>query len=255
MASKNQLKWVRKLHQQKYRQQEGLFLAEGVKVVDELLRSRLEVVYVFATEIWIENNPQSNDDVIKVSPKELETISTLMQPNQVLAVARIPHISDAVGAKKGWSLLLDKISDPGNMGTIIRTADWFGFDHIFVAQHSAEIWNAKVIQAAMGSVFRIPVQVVDNTVKFLESFKERQPVYGMLLDGMPIQQVRFAEPGIVIIGNESKGISPELYPSISHRITIQGADPKGQGRAESLNASLATAIVCYEINRQVNIGK
>jgi TrmH family RNA methyltransferase len=140
------------------------------------------------------------------------------------------------------------------MGTIIRAADWFGFDNIFIAQHSAEIWNPKVIQAAMGSVFRIPVQVID-TLQFLESVKGRQPVYGMLLDGMPIEQIRFTEPGIVIIGNESRGISPELLTHISYRITIQGAVPDGQGRAESLNASLATAIVCYEISRQINIGK
>lgn len=254
MVSKNQLKWVRKLHQQKYRQEEGFFLAEGVKVVDELLSSNIEVVHLFATETWIDDNPQVHREVIPVSPKELETISTLMQPNQVLAVARIPESSAMLPTTEGWSLLLDRISDPGNMGTIIRTAHWFGFNGVFVAQHSAEIWNPKVIQAAMGSVFRIPVQVV-NAVQLLESVKNGHPVYGTLLEGTPIQQNQFNKPGIVLIGNESHGISPELLPLISHRITIAGGEMSAQGRAESLNASLATAIVCYEISRQTKIGK
>ena len=254
MASKNQLKWVRKLHQQKYRQEEGLFLAEGVKVVDELLSSKLEVVHVFATEAWIEDNPQVKREVIAVSPKELETISTLMQPNQVLAVARIPVSGEMLSIEGGWSLLLDRINDPGNLGTIIRTADWFGIPEVFVAEHSVEIWNPKVIQAAMGSVFRMSIHVVDP-ISFLGSRRGQQPVYGMLLDGMPIGQDTLNEPGIVVIGNESRGISPELMPAITHRITIPGADAIGQGRAESLNASLATAIVCYEISRQINGGK
>lgn len=253
MASKNQLKWVRKLHQQKYRQEEGLFLAEGVKVVNELLSSNMEVVHLFATEAWIEDNPQVTREVITVSPKELETISALMQPNQVLAVARIPQTGKILPNEAGWSLLLDKINDPGNLGTIIRTADWFGIPQIFVAEHSVEIWNPKVIQAAMGSVFRMSIQVVDP-VGFLESRRGQQPVYGMLLDGIPIGQESLNEPGIVVIGNESRGISPELMPAITHRITILGADASGQRRAESLNASLATAIVCYEISKQVNSG-
>ncbi|GAB1402838.1 MAG: RNA methyltransferase [Lentimicrobiaceae bacterium] len=249
MAGKNQLKWVKKLHQQKYRQQHGLFLAEGVKVVDELLASRLEVISVFATDEWVKSHPPATMEIIPVSSKELEIISTLKQPNQVLAVGRIPQIPPPEHYNKGWSLMLDMISDPGNMGTIIRIADWFGFERLLVARHSVDIWNPKVVQAAMGSLFRVPVHVVDP-VLFLESVNNQLPVYATLLNGKPVNEVQFAQKGIVVIGNESRGISPQLMPYITHRITIPAARQMDEPGAESLNASMATAIVCYEINRQ-----
>jgi TrmH family RNA methyltransferase len=146
-------------------------------------------------------------------------------------------------------LALDQVRDPGNLGTIIRTADWFGIDRIVAASGSVDIWNPKVVQASMGSVFRIPFHYVDLQ-QFLNTHAAHVPVYGTLLEGEDVTTVRFKSGGIVVIGNESHGISEQIRPLITERITIPGALKGPNGRAESLNASIAAALICYEIRRQ-----
>ncbi len=253
MLSKNRKKLIDSLRLQKYRQREGLFVAEGVKLVDELLASLLKTVSVFATMEWIAGNKHSaklhNLEVVEIDQHELAKISTLATPNQVLAVARIPDLSLPGSLKGKWVLALDQIRDPGNLGTIIRTADWFGIDCIVAANGSVDIWNPKVVQASMGSVFRMPVYYVDMP-QFLEEHSKEMPVYGTLLEGQDVTKLKFAHDGIVVVGNESHGISESVMPFISEKITIPSAAGAGRGGAESLNASIATAVICYEIRRQ-----
>lgn len=237
----------------KFRQEEGLFIAEGIKLVDELLKSDFRIRQIFATTEWIKGGyiPANRYlvEIVEVSEAELERISTLGTPNQVLAVAYIPakiSIPDIAGE---WVLLLDQIRDPGNLGTIIRTADWFGINRIVAANNSVDMWNPKVVQASMGSVFRMPVHYAD-AVDFLTDCSGQLPVYGTLLEGEPLGKHPFEPGGIVVIGNESHGISDKIIPFITSRITIPAALAGSYGRAESLNASIATAIICYEIRRQ-----
>lgn len=253
MLSKNQLKLVNSLRLQKYRQEHGLFIAEGVKLVDEALKSSFEIHQLFATPEWIAAGhlPKNRQlvDIVEIGLNELNKISALTTPNQVLAVIKIPSGIPAPDASGEWALLLDQIRDPGNLGTIIRTADWFGIDRIIAAASSVDIWNPKVVQASMGSVFRMPVHYTDIH-EYLSNNQNRVPVYGTLLEGEDISGVKLGKEGIVVIGNESHGISDSVKPFITTKITIPAADAGNCGRAESLNASIATAILCYEIRRQ-----
>lgn len=253
MLSKNQLKLIKSLRLQKYRLEEMLFVAEGIKLVDELLRSDFGIHQIFATSEWISAGhlPQNRYlvEIVEISQAELDRISVLSTPNQVLALAQIPAFSQLPKIKGEWVLALDQIRDPGNLGTIIRTADWFGIDRIVAANSSVDVWNPKVVQASMGSVFRMPVHYTDLELFLAENYKE-VPVYGTLLEGISLSDVELKPDGIVVIGNESHGISDKLKPYISSKITIPAAGIGVSGRAESLNASIATAIICYEIRRQ-----
>lgn len=253
MISKNQLKLVNSLRLQKYRLEHGLFIAEGVKLVDEALKSNFDIYQIFATTEWISfgHLPKNRYlvEVVEISQAELEKISALATANQVLALVKLPsgiHLPDPAGE---WTLLLDQIRDPGNLGTIIRTADWFGIDRIVAAENSVELWNPKVVQASMGSVFRMPVHYTDIE-KYLSDNAQRVPVFGTMLQGEDIFNIQMGTEGIVVIGNESHGISDAVKPFITRRITIPAATAGSLGRAESLNASIAGAIICYEIRRQ-----
>jgi len=253
MLSKNQLKLVNSLRLHKYRQEHGLFIAEGVKLVNEALKSSFEIHQIFATPEWIDAGHLPDGrylvDVVEITQAELEKISALSTPNQVLALVKIPSGIPVPDASGEWALLLDQIRDPGNLGTIIRTADWFGIDRIIAATSSVDIWNPKVVQASMGSVFRMPVHYTDIHA-YLSGNLDRVPVYGTLLEGEDISGVKLGKDGIVVIGNESHGISDSVKPFITRKITIPAANAGSSGRAESLNASIATAILCYEIRRQ-----
>jgi TrmH family RNA methyltransferase len=253
MLSKNQLKLVNSLRLHKNRQEHGFFIAEGVKLVDESLKSSFEIRQLFATPEWIAAGhlPEGRHlvDVVEISLSDLNKISALTTPNQVLALVKIPSDIPVPDASGEWVLLLDQIRDPGNLGTIIRTADWFGIDRIIAATSSVDIWNPKVVQASMGSVFRMPVHYTDiNT--YLSENQNKVPVYGTLLEGEDISGIKLGKEGIVVIGNESHGISDMVKPFITRKITIPAANAGVSGRAESLNASIATAILCYEIRRQ-----
>lgn len=253
MLSKNQQKLVNSLRLLKFRQEEGLFIAEGVKLVNELLKSNFQIRQIYATPEWIKAGhiPANRYlvEIVEVSQAELEKISALGTPNQVLAIAYVPakiSIPDITGE---WVLLLDQIRDPGNLGTIIRTADWFGINRIVAANNSVDVWNPKVVQASMGSVFRMPVHYVE-AAEFLSAYSGKIPVYGTLLEGEPLGKLPLNPGGIVVVGNESHGISDKIIPFITRRITIPAAMEGKDGRAESLNASIAAAIICYEIRRQ-----
>lgn len=240
MLSSSQKKFVNSLKQKKFRSQHQSFIVEGVKMIDELLQSDYEVVEIFATNPWKEKN--STIDCIEVSEKELKSISSLQTPNEVIAVVKQKDIQLA-DVSCHLSIALDAIQDPGNLGAIIRTADWFGINNIICSENTVDVYNSKVMQATMGSFFRVNI-VYSNLDKFFSS-NEGLIVYGAFLKGENIYEKQIGSKGsVLLMGNESKGISGELIPFITDNITI----PKFGG-AESLNVSTATAIFCYECMR------
>lgn len=256
MLSRSQSKLIASLRLGKYRSEEGMFVVEGVKMVGELLASNFQIKTIFATEAWIAGKHLPPDrylvDIEEINEAELKKISVLTTPNQVLAVTYIKTYKNPGFLAGEWVLALDQIRDPGNMGTIIRTADWFGISRIVASNGTVDLWNAKVVQASMGSIFRMPVHYV-NLPNYLEEAQKLTPVYGAFMEGSPIDSITLGKQGVLVIGSESHGISPEIEAMITKKITIPSAMADDDGRAESLNASLATAILCYEINRQKSL--
>ena len=246
MIPKQQISFVRSLQQKKYRQMYGKFLVEGDKLVRELLTSPFNIQAIFKTAGWNTDIQRGKIEVIEVSEEELRKISTHENPNQVLAVAEIPLADIAISAKSlkpALYLACDNLSDPGNAGTIIRTADWFGVTDIFFSEDSVDIFNPKVVSAAKGSLFRMKCHYVDLNQLFTNN--PELPVYGTYMDGEDIYKTRLAGNAIILIGNEANGIGEELAPFIKHKISIPNF-----GKAESLNAAVAAGIVMGEFRHR-----
>ncbi len=242
MLSKSIEKYVNSLKQKKYRLEEGCFIAEGEKLATELLASDWRIDKIIATANWIQENQQrwSNKQVtvIEASAAEMERITMLTQPSGVLLVVEMMHTDiDEATVKSSLSLVLDDIRDPGNMGTIIRIADWFGIPYIFCSEECVDVYNPKVIQASMGSVTRVKVMEMKLTALF-DRFPSLQ-VYAARLNGENIFSAALAQEAFIIIGNEARGISDSLKPYIQKDLTIPAF-----GKAESLNAGVAAGIVC-----------
>lgn len=240
MLTKAQAKYIQNLGHKKLRDDENAFVAEGPKLVTELLKySSLQLHNIFAVEEFIIENKVEKDAIL-VSNQELERISFLTSPNQVLAIFKKPEFKTQTTYKGFISLMLDTIQDPGNMGAILRTADWFGISTIICSKSSADVFNPKVVQSTMGSIARVQVIYAD-----LEEFiaqNEIPPIYATTLNGLPLNGIGKISEGIVLIGNESKGISDELIALSQHKLKIPG-----RGRAESLNAAVATGIVLSQL--------
>lgn len=252
MLSTNQIKHIRSLHQQKFRKTYKLFLAEGPKIVNELRHSNFEIDTILALPSWIENNRKKlseNTELIPLTTKELKRISTLKTPNEVVAVVIIPEQkNEKPDAKKELVLVLDDIRDPGNLGSIIRTADWFGIRQIVCSSKCVEVYNPKVVQSTMGSMFRVQVSYQDLSELFHARAKNT-PVYGALLEGKNIYKETLALNGFLVIGSESHGLSKEVLRHVTHPLLIPAFGPNKSQHAESLNASVATAILCSEFRR------
>ncbi len=242
MLSSSKIKWLKSLSQKKFRKQEGLFIAEGDKIVKELLSSSFEVKGIYAIESWAENaSLPANITPQIVSAKELERISSHASPNQALAVVQIPDNHPNFELHNRFTLVLDNIQDPGNLGTIIRTADWFGVRNIVCSEDTAEVYNPKVIQATMGSFMRVNVSYT-KLEEFFSKIPQGFPVMGALLEGENIFETELPSEGIIVTGNESKGISAAVRSYISGKLFI----PRGVDNAEqpeSLNAAIATGII------------
>jgi TrmH family RNA methyltransferase len=229
-----------------------MFVVEGPKLVDELLKSDFSTEAIFALESWIDEKKNIINevvDLVKIKAKELDRISGLKTPNQVLAIAKLP--SNPGIHKSIFSelvIMLDEIKDPGNLGTIIRTADWFGIQHLICSKDSVDAFNPKVVQASMGSVFRMKIYYEDLK-SLLSDIDSTTQVYGALLNGENIYKIQKANSGIILIGNESKGIAEELFPYITKRVSIPSYAATANGGPESLNASIATALFCAEFRR------
>ena len=241
MISKTRLKQIRLLHQKKQRDLEGLFIAEGPKVVEELLNSGFPVKELFATSEFKTDNLKC--PVQLVSQKELESISALATPNQVLGVFGAVLLQpDPETMKQELVLALDDIRDPGNLGSIIRIADWFGIHHILCSTSCVEVFNPKVVQASMGSMARVCMYYVDLE----HMLKKFDPVYAAVLDGKNIYSEPLTPAGVILIGNESQGISTGAMKHVTRILTI----PRLSQAADSLNAAVATAVICSEFRRR-----
>ena len=238
MLSKNQIKLIRSLELKKNRKRENLFVAEGPKVVGDLLKAGFHPHSIFST--------QPHDNAQTVTEDELRRISFLQHPQEVLALFEISPTSSLQLPPSSLSLALDGIQDPGNLGTIIRIADWFGISTIFCSQDTADCYNPKVVQATMGSIAHVNI-VYGDLVKLLS--ETTLPVYGTLLDGENIYQQELTKEGIIVMGNEGNGISQEVRPLITHRLLIPNFSTQGE-TAESLNVAIATAITCSEFRRR-----
>lgn len=254
MISKNKIKYIRSLELKKNRNKEGVFVAEGHKVVDDLLALQPALLIV-ATAEWLKGKQLGAEtEVIEITDEELKKVSFLQHPQQVLAVFRQDQATaiDSFGFSgidtTELSLALDGVQDPGNLGTIIRIADWFGIIHIYCSQDTADVYNPKVVQATMGSIARVKVEY-GNLLGLVESLSADVPVYGTLLDGENIYQQPLENRGLIVMGNEGKGISPALAQKVNRRLLIPNF-PEGRPTADSLNVAIATAITCAEFRRQ-----
>ena len=258
--SKNQIKFIRQLEQKKFRRREGLFVAEGTKVVGDLL-AHYQPHSLFATPDWLASNsvpelsrsvvpePVEGQDgpiVTEVSPEELSRISFQQHPQQVLALFPIPS-HPFTFSPLHLSLALDGIQDPGNLGTIIRIADWFGIQTIFCSEDTVDAWNPKVVQATMGSIARVNI-IYTSLVELIDTLPDDYPVYGTLLDGDNIYTQPLTPHGLIVMGNEGNGISPEIRQKVNHRLLIPSY--RNDDTAESLNVAIATAITCAEFRRR-----
>ena len=255
MISKNKIKYIRSLELKKNRNKEGVFVAEGHKVVDDLLALQPALLIV-ATAEWLKGKQLGAEtEVIEVTDEELKKVSFLQHPQQVLAVFRQEQATaiDSFGFSgidtTELSLALDGVQDPGNLGTIIRIADWFGITHIYCSQDTADVYNPKVVQATMGSIARVKVEYGD-LLALVESLPADVPVYGTLLDGNNIYQQQLENRGLIVMGNEGKGISPAMAKKVNRRLLIPNF-PEGRPTADSLNVAIATAITCSEFRRQL----
>ncbi|MBL7800201.1 MAG: RNA methyltransferase [Chitinophagales bacterium] len=224
----------------------GKFLVEGHKTVIELISSSFIVDKIYATSDWDNANAhQRKIEIETVTEDELQKISTLENPQQAIAIASIPAITSDLTLKEGKYIALDTLNDPGNAGTIIRTAEWFGFDGVILSENSVDIYNPKVVNAAKGSLFRIPVFYQNLADCFTKH--SQMPVLGTFMEGESVYTASLPTSGILLIGNEANGIDPSLWPMIKNKLSI----PK-VGKAESLNAGIAAGILMNEWVRRNN---
>lgn len=239
MVGKKWLKLIKSLHQKKYRNEHQLFFIEGKKGIEELISANLELVKLF---VYPEFQHLFQDIPMEViSPKELKAISALKNPNGLLAVFKISKPMEIRNA--GWILVLDDIRDPGNLGTVVRLCDWFGIKDLVCSETTVDVYNPKVVQATMGSIARVNVVYV-ALPDFLTATE--LPVYGGYMDGVTVYNEKLPNAGILVMGNEANGISPDLKDLIENKITIP---QYGKSTAESLNVAMATGILLNEIRR------
>ena len=245
MLSKSTISLLKSLQQKKFRIEHGLFLVEGNKSVTEFANSPYQIEAIYHTTAIDPKLLKLSGKInfSEISLNDLEKISSLKSPQEVIALVKIPAlpILNTTALKGKFAIALDGIQDPGNMGTIIRTADWFGIQHIICSADTVDVYNPKVVQATMGSLAHINIYYVE-LAEFLERIN--MPLFGALLDGSNIYKTDFGAEGLIIMGNEGNGLRPEIIKLVQKAVTI----PR-EGNAESLNVGIATAIFCSEIKR------
>lgn len=247
MISKNQLKLIHSLEQKKYRTQNNLFVAEGPKTVGDLMR-RIQPKMIFATQEWLDRNSSDGIQTVCVSEGELHQISFQQHPQEVLALFPLPAPSHATDAQNNIILALDGVQDPGNLGTIIRIADWFGIDTILCSQNTADAFSPKVVQATMGSIARVNIVYCDLVQTLTDIAADGVPVYGTLLDGSNIYSQKLTANGVIVMGNEGNGISEPVRALVTRKLLIPSFT-KSDDHAESLNVAIATAVTLSEFRR------
>ena len=254
MISKNKIKYIHSLGIKKNRDSMNLFVAEGPKVVADIYERFPSLLRMLvATPLWMEKNRTIADskgcDTIEVDDEELRKVSFLCHPQHVLTVFEKPYSDTGAPTLGGkLSIALDGVQDPGNLGTIIRIADWFGIEDVICSRDTADAYSPKVIQATMGSIARVRVAYVD-LCQTLGSLQPDFPVYGTLLEGDNIYSQQLSDEGIIVMGNEGNGISPAIRKAVNRALRIPNF-PEGRATADSLNVAIATAITCSEFRRR-----
>lgn len=250
MLSKARIKQIHSLEQKKYRRQEGLFVAEGHKLVGELLVAGHTPTYLCHTEQWNSCTPISCPTDI-ISDTELKNASLLQHPQQVLALFPLPHweLPTTETCRTKLVLALDGVQDPGNLGTICRLADWFGIEDIICSTETADIFNPKAIQATMGAIARVRIHYTNLTEFLTEVASQDTRIYGTFLDGKNIYERTLTPHGIIVMGNEGKGISSDIESLVTDKLFIPNF-PQDRPTTESLNVAVATAITCAEFRRR-----
>lgn len=242
MLTKSKIKFIQSLSHKKFRDEAGVFVAEGPKLFNELIdQPNLILQEIYATGEWIESgitDASINEKLTRIDSSYLDRISSLNTPNQLVAIFKKPGFEKQHSYKGKLTIMLDNVQDPGNLGTIIRCADWFGIEQVICSKDSVDAFNSKVVQSTMGSIGRVEVKYQD----LLQVIDENKiPVFAATLDGTDLYGMNKPVEGFIVIGNESKGISESVLQAATEKITI----PK-KGKAESLNASIAAAIILAE---------
>lgn len=239
MVGKNQIKQVRSLHQKKYRNQKNLFFVEGIKVVMELLNAGFVLEKLYATKANLALF--YGHSVEEITAEELVKMSALRTPNGVLAVFQMPEKNSV--PTEDWVVALDDVRDPGNLGTIIRLCDWYGIKNMVCSSNTVDCFNPKVLQATMGSIARVSVHYTELSTYLKDA---KLPIYGTFIQGKSVYEMAWPTSGILVMGNEAHGISPEISALVTKQISIP---QYGEQSAESLNVSTATGILLNELRR------
>lgn len=250
MLSKNLIKMIRSLEVKKFRKETNLFVAEGEKLVHELIESDIECYKIISTDKYVSTLKNKKiPELIIVSDEELKKISFLKSPQGIVGLFKQKSNNpDRNNPQRKLCLALDDVQDPGNLGTIIRIADWFGIEDIYCSIGTVDVYNPKTVQATMGAIARVNIYYVELP-EFLSSLEKSTPIYGTFLNGKNIYEHPLSCNGVIVMGNEGKGISQECEKVIGEHILIPNY-PAGRATSESLNVSTATAIVCSEFRRR-----
>ncbi|MCT4673740.1 MAG: RNA methyltransferase [Prolixibacteraceae bacterium] len=251
--SKNRIKYIRQLSQKKFRKKEKRYIAEGAKIIEDLIDGKHPIEMIYASEeayLQLQAKAKDNNiEIIAISEASIEKVSQLTTASNAIAV--IPFKEQFFCIEElnhKIAIALDNIQDPGNLGTIIRIADWFGIDHILCSKDTVDVHNIKVIQATMGAIARVEVHYLDLEEVLPHAHDANIPVYGTFLEGENIYNEKLSSNGIIVMGNEGKGISPKIESLITNKITIPSfRQDKG---SESLNVAMATSIICSEFKRR-----
>ncbi len=255
MISKNQIKFIKGLELKKFRKASEAFVAEGPKLVQDIM-PYFQCRMLVATGEWLHAHRQEvmrhnpDTELVEVNEEELRRVSFLKSPQEVLGVFAIPHHDTDLHAcaRQRLCLALDDVQDPGNLGTIIRVADWFGIEDIFCSPGTADVYNPKTVQATMGAIARVRI----HYLPLVETLKQGEcdyPIYGTLLEGKNMYERDLKNKGLIVMGNEGKGLSPEMRALITDSLYIPSF-PQDRPTSESLNVAIATAIVCAEFRRR-----
>ncbi len=253
MLSKNKIKLIQSLNRKKQRDETGLFLVEGNKMVEEALASEFQIESLIGTAEFLNQHTAKHNrahEVIETTRESIQKASLLQNPQEAIAIIRIPDNSrPEFDLKNDLALVLDFIQDPGNLGTILRVADWFGISTVICSENTVDTFNPKVVQASMGAIFRIKAWYT-SLESFLEGLVSSQiPVYGTFLEGEDIYRQSLSRNGVIVMGNEGNGISAETSKFITQKLLIPTFREK-ENKPESLNVAIATAICCSEFRRR-----
>lgn len=251
MLSKTKIKYIRSLELKKKRKEEQAFVAEGHKLVEDLL-GYFSCKLLIATSEWLRMHVfVKADEILEVTSEELSRVSLQKSPQEVLAVFKQPiYEIDLEMIKNSLCLALDDVQDPGNLGTIIRVADWFGIENIFCSIGTVDLFNPKTVQATMGALARVKVHYC-SLPQLIKRLEKEIPIYGTFLNGNVIYDEELSGNGLIVMGNEGKGVSPEVESLINKRLYIPNY-PQERKTSESLNVAIATAVICAEFRRRLS---